>query len=439
MDPMVTSSSARDTRAKHALRRRRALVGFVQSAVVCALFLLALLGTGHGAAPTTYHVATSGSDSNPGTRANPFRTIQKGVDVARAGDTILVHAGAYPQQVQIRRSGTVAQPIRLASAGDGTVTVNPTLPSIDPTCSDGSPERTRAIEIRQGKDNWIIQGLTIVGGVAISAAFPADFSEALIFDRTLPGRGLYDPAGAETTLPLLGADPADGVQVLDNVIRERGIQGIGARFGVVSGNDVGNIICGAGAAILLSRFSDFWNIHDNVIHDTPAHLRHFMSEAIRVSNASMYNTIEANFARDIGGLGRGMTTDVNAGWNVFRGNTVRRAQAGFNDQAGGWGNQWIGNRAESNRGAGYAFRLKDDYLLWRDDRTPRFTVVRCNVSVGNLTDLNVGFIQDAVFQGNAFTKIQLGVNMRTLWGPLQNRYDGAPEPPAPNPAPGICS
>jgi hypothetical protein len=42
-----------------------------------------------------YYVSTAGSDSNPGTEALPFRTIQKAVDIINPGDTVLVDDGVY--------------------------------------------------------------------------------------------------------------------------------------------------------------------------------------------------------------------------------------------------------------------------------------------------------------------------------------------------------
>jgi predicted outer membrane repeat protein len=44
----------------------------------------------------TYYVATTGNDANPGTQAQPFRTIARGIAVAAAnGDTILLADGTY--------------------------------------------------------------------------------------------------------------------------------------------------------------------------------------------------------------------------------------------------------------------------------------------------------------------------------------------------------
>ncbi len=62
---------------------------------------------------TVYYVATYGNDSNPGTIERPFRTIQKGVNVARAGVTVYVRGGIYKEQVTVRDSGTPGAPIRV--------------------------------------------------------------------------------------------------------------------------------------------------------------------------------------------------------------------------------------------------------------------------------------------------------------------------------------
>jgi hypothetical protein len=350
-----------------------------------------------------------------------------------------VHAGTYSEQIHIRRSGTEALPITLTPAGDGTVTIDPSLPDPDPGCTAVVPTRDRAIEIVDGTDYWTLKNLTIVGGILISADFPSGFDGDLIYDRTLPGRGLYDPAGAETTLPSLGVDPADGIKILNDRVTRRGINVIGGRFGRIAGNDIGDTICGSGAVILFSRFSDFWTVRNNFVHDTPVHLKHWMSEGIRVSAASNYNLVELNTVEDMAGQGRGITTDGNAGWNVIRDNTVRRALHGYNEQTGGWGNQWTGNRSESNLISGYAVNIKDEYFLWPDDGSPRFMQMRCNVSVANPTDLTVGLIRDSVFEGHDFAVVQLGVNLRPLWGALANLWEGSPEAPAPDPPAGVCT
>lgn len=62
-------------------------------------FLIALLVSVNLAASDKY-VAKTGSDSNPGTAGSPVLTVQKGVDLARAGDTVYVATGTYAENVR---------------------------------------------------------------------------------------------------------------------------------------------------------------------------------------------------------------------------------------------------------------------------------------------------------------------------------------------------
>jgi parallel beta-helix repeat protein len=62
-----------------------------------------------------YYVAPDGNDGNPGTEAQPFRTIGQGVGVARAGDTVYVREGTYYERVEIRNSGTADNPIVISA------------------------------------------------------------------------------------------------------------------------------------------------------------------------------------------------------------------------------------------------------------------------------------------------------------------------------------
>ena len=61
----------------------------------------------------TYYVAQSenASDTNDGSEAFPFRTIQHAADIAQAGDTVIIHGGTYRETVKPKNSGTATQPI----------------------------------------------------------------------------------------------------------------------------------------------------------------------------------------------------------------------------------------------------------------------------------------------------------------------------------------
>ena len=78
------------------------------------LFLLFAFASGaFGQANSSFYVSTTGSDSNPGTQAAPWRTVQHAADTVRAGGTVNVRGGIYEELVTIKASG---------SATDGFIT-----------------------------------------------------------------------------------------------------------------------------------------------------------------------------------------------------------------------------------------------------------------------------------------------------------------------------
>jgi len=83
-------------------------VAGIRAVCVGGLLGVAFLLAPARAQATEYFVAPTGSDTNPGTMAQPFATIQKGHDVAVAGDTVWLRAGTYKntRQIKLSRSGT---------------------------------------------------------------------------------------------------------------------------------------------------------------------------------------------------------------------------------------------------------------------------------------------------------------------------------------------
>jgi hypothetical protein len=73
---------------------------------------------------STFYVATNGSDSNAGSLARPFKTIQKAANLAQPGDTVFVRGGTYRETVRPSRSGTGSSPIAFKAYGSEKVTVS---------------------------------------------------------------------------------------------------------------------------------------------------------------------------------------------------------------------------------------------------------------------------------------------------------------------------
>ena len=70
--------------------------------------LLACVSGAFGQPNSSFYVATSGKNSNPGTQAAPWRTIQHAADTARAGSTVNVRGGIYEELVSINASGNAS-------------------------------------------------------------------------------------------------------------------------------------------------------------------------------------------------------------------------------------------------------------------------------------------------------------------------------------------
>jgi len=117
-----------------------------------------ILGTGliqsHG---TDYYVSVQGNDTNPGTTAQPFRTITRAYSLATAGTTIIVKPGVYTDYtsgwgLRLGKSGTAANPITLRSQIRGQAVID----------GGNLSNRNKAIYL-DGSYN-IIDGFEIRGG-----------------------------------------------------------------------------------------------------------------------------------------------------------------------------------------------------------------------------------------------------------------------------------
>jgi hypothetical protein len=90
---------------RHFHRSTLALPVFLSLAMPC-------LGAGN------YFVATNGVDSNPGSEAQPWKTIAKAAGAMAPGDTVTVLAGSYAaERVAVTKSGTAESPITYQAKG----------------------------------------------------------------------------------------------------------------------------------------------------------------------------------------------------------------------------------------------------------------------------------------------------------------------------------
>lgn len=113
---------------------------------------------------TTYYVAPppAGDDSNPGDQANPFATIQKGIDVTVPGDTVIVTPGTYQGARFFGKSGNSGQPITLQ--GQAGAIVN----SAGPNNSNGDNLWVR------NSSYIIVEGFEVISAPRAGIAVQAD-------------------------------------------------------------------------------------------------------------------------------------------------------------------------------------------------------------------------------------------------------------------------
>jgi len=109
-----------------------------------------------------YHVSPAGSDSNPGSEARPFKTIQKAADSVKPGDTVLVDDGVYTHSRPNDCPGKVVVCVSRGGAPDNWVVFrskNKRRAKIE----GGGGKAGAGFEVRGGASYVRIQGFEMTG------------------------------------------------------------------------------------------------------------------------------------------------------------------------------------------------------------------------------------------------------------------------------------
>jgi hypothetical protein len=207
-------------------------------------------------AGTTFYVATTGSDTNPGTQTAPFATLQHAADVAAAGDTVLVRQGVYNALLTPTHSGNLAQgPITFASYPGELATI------------DGT-----GLPIPGGQN-----GLITLNNISYFIVEGFELRNYTTAKKTQVPLGIYiEGAGS-------------GVQIVNNHIhaitttakttpKQCGSDAFGlAAYGtaapasinglVISGNEIDHLLTGCSETLSVDGNVDGYAVTSNIVHD----------------------------------------------------------------------------------------------------------------------------------------------------------------------------
>lgn len=163
-----------------------------------------------------YYIAPTGYDSAGGSESNPFRTIQRGVDAARAGDTVFVMNGTYSDPIVLQHSGQPNAPIVFRNYPGH-------LPVIRFSDSTGVTSRIAFISMNGSNRpiGWInVEGFEVTHGWAgfhlynahdvvirnnhihdVERCGATGYATRLVFDRNIVDRvGRFAECGADPTI-----------------------------------------------------------------------------------------------------------------------------------------------------------------------------------------------------------------------------------------------
>ncbi len=291
---------------------------------------------------STYYVSPNGNDKNDGlAEKTAFKSINKAVSYAEAGNTIQLADGLYRQTISSVKSGTPGKPIILR--GSQAAVVN------------GSPDDSRIVEVRH---NYItLDGFTI-DGASGDARQPEDFQDKLLYViGNAPRQGVE---GLHVTNMLIQNGGGECVRLryyaANNEIDHSTIRNCGIydfRFDAGSKNGEGIYIGTAPEQTGDGKnpTSDVDTSHDNHIHNNI--IETHGNECVDIKEGSHDNIVEHNTCRyqsdpESGGYdARGSNNTIR--YNVSEHNKGAGVRLGGDKKSDGINNKVYGNTLTDNK------------------------------------------------------------------------------------------
>jgi hypothetical protein len=220
-----------------------------------AAWAVATRGGGSSAATGTsvFWVAPDGDDTGPGTRDEPWATLQHAADSVRPGSTVYVRGGVYQQRLAVPTSGVPGRPIVFSAAPgeravlDGSSLEVPADQNAMITIDSRSYIQIRGFEItgyRSGVTGHVPIGILVTG--------PSDhvrLDDNLVHDMgtSFQGRNGGDAHG----IAVFGTDAAHAIEEVEIV-----------------DNELANLALGSSEALVVNGNVKDFLIEGNRVHDT---------------------------------------------------------------------------------------------------------------------------------------------------------------------------
>jgi len=218
--------------------------------------LIACVSGAFGQANSSFYVSTSGNDSNPGTQAAPWRTVQHAADTVRAGSIVNVRGGVYEELVSIKASGNATDGFITFRSYRGETAVleaehfTPSGRSGVLTIDNKSYVRIEGFEIRNyrtAEHRLTPLGISIMGAGSHIVLLKNNVHhiEQTFNGRDAPGRG-----GNGFGIAVYGTDARTPISEL-----------------VIDGNEVHHLKTGSSESLVVNGNVTNFRITHNVVHD----------------------------------------------------------------------------------------------------------------------------------------------------------------------------
>jgi hypothetical protein len=224
---------------------------------LATLLLLFAFTTGaYSQSKATFYVSTTGNDSNAGTQAAPWRTIQHAADKARAGATVNVRSGVYEELLSINVSGNATDGYITFRSNPGETAIldagyfTPAGRQGVLTIHNQSYVRIEGFEIRNfhtAEHRLAPLGVSVMGAGSHIELLKNNVHH---IEQNFPGRDAPGSGGNGFGIAVYGTDARTPISEL-----------------VIEGNEVHHLKTGSSESLVVNGNVTNFRITHNVVHD----------------------------------------------------------------------------------------------------------------------------------------------------------------------------